>query len=1297
MGELKHGFEEQYRSDEYMSMLAKMFYLYYDFKRHNSSGNPRPELIEKVEWRMKDRQRTVSAALVLCLNLGVDPPDVIKTNPCSRMEAWLDPTTVSDTKKAIESIGKRLNENYETLSSRTRYKLSLDPTVEDAKRFCQGLRRGAKEERILYHYNGHGVPRPTQSGEIWVFNKGYTQYIPVSLYDLQTWLGAPCIFVWDCHSAGNIVNSFNRYVQKRIEDEKTKPRDPAMPLAVTYLDCIQLAACEADEILPMHPDLPADLFTSCLTSPIETSVRFFLMGSPLKHGHLKEINITGKCGDRRTALGELNWIFTAITDTIAWSILPKYLFKRLFRQDLMVAALSRNFLLAQRIMRQYNCHPISEPKIPATYMHSLWDAWDLAIEQFVVQLINAQNSGRKIDSTFRIKNSTFFEEQLTAFEVWLKYSAGSMTPPEQLPVVLQVLLSQAHRLRALVLLSKFLDLGPWAVYSALEIGIFPYVLKLLQSPAPDLRGVLVFIWSRIMSVDYKNIQHELLKDNGYAYFIQILIPYNDNSAKLFNSPEDLKALCAFVISLFCRKFKQGQRVCMGSDLLRVCVEYAQESKAPLLRKWACLCISQLWDDYSEGRWIGMKEKAPLSLLSLLNDRIVEVRASCVVALSTFIGQNDGNEVPENIKTLETQLATSILSMTNDASSVVRKEVVVFFSKFVKQYLNYFIVGAYSVFEEEVTRFRDQRAVDEVRKGSPAYGTVYIAVWRSLLILSVDPSPEVKDFATNVVDFVVSGLEKNTDLAKNVESMLLFLKSKSMRSHFQNNLTEEDNLQRSRSSTTNNSSHNTVVNKGFQEPQSRTASNPVHNSNSPSKKTRSVSLAVTLQALQKFVLGDSWTDTASPRGDQRNGMTNGKSPYMRALPYGAGLVPKSPRSKRTSAEDEPQIDISSGFFDWCCELFQEPYFHRPENDEAGSERHLENVWRKNRNEQIFAETQPQKELALNGTWNTIMSNLHNVSQPKKLLFAQFEPHLIASDDRDGITVWDWSQNKKLLRFSNSNPQKSTITELKLVNEDDVPILMAGSSDGVVKLYKNYDDESKVEHLASWRALTDIPAPSPRSSGLVAEWQQSRGALLVGGDVKIFKIWDAQYELCIADIPARSPCSVTSITSDQVAGNLFIAGFDDGSLRVYDRRLDNRESLVRMWRGQHESKILKVRMQRGGLRELVSGSVDGNVCIWDIRASEPLTKIRAHREIGAIDVHEHAPIIATGFRHVRTFSTFNGESLTQNKNPSGNVIQYSKSHLTDLAFHPHRMIMAVNNSQDSAISIINCLPSLKHTFV
>jgi hypothetical protein len=64
-----------------------------------------------------------------------------------------------------------------------------------------------------------------------------------------------------------------------------------------------------------------------------------------------------------------------------------------------------------------------------------------------------------------------------------------------------VLLSQVHRLRSLELLGRFVDLGPWAVNLALSVGIFPYVLKLLQSIVKELRPFLVFIWAKILAVD----------------------------------------------------------------------------------------------------------------------------------------------------------------------------------------------------------------------------------------------------------------------------------------------------------------------------------------------------------------------------------------------------------------------------------------------------------------------------------------------------------------------------------------------------------------------------------------------------------------------------------------------------------------------------------------------------------------------------------------------------------------------------------------------------------------------------
>lgn len=55
--------------------------------------------------------------------------------------------------------------------------------------------------------------------------QNYTQYIPLSVYDLQTWMGSPSIFVYDCSNAGLIVKSFKQFaLQREQELEVRLPR-----------------------------------------------------------------------------------------------------------------------------------------------------------------------------------------------------------------------------------------------------------------------------------------------------------------------------------------------------------------------------------------------------------------------------------------------------------------------------------------------------------------------------------------------------------------------------------------------------------------------------------------------------------------------------------------------------------------------------------------------------------------------------------------------------------------------------------------------------------------------------------------------------------------------------------------------------------------------------------------------------------------------------------------------------------------------------------------------------------------
>ncbi|KAJ5094524.1 Armadillo-like helical [Penicillium angulare] len=1314
---MRHGWQEEYTSSEYLKILHSNFYMYFTEKRHETNGIPRDPVGSwpSQDWRMKDRLKTVSAALAICLNIGVDPPDVVKTNPTSKLECWVDPTSTTGggQNKIMEQIGKKLQEQYETLSLRTRYKQYLDPSVDETKKFCISLRRNAKDERVLLHYNGHGVPLPTQSGEIWVFNKNYTQYIPVPLYDLQSWLAGPSLFVFDVSHAGNIVQNFHTFVEKHEkENAEAKKRDPNA-IVQNYGDCILLAACQKNESLPTNPDLPADLFTCCLTTPIEIALRFFILQNPLRTQiSTDDFRVPGRLQDRRSPLGELNWIFTAITDTIAWNTLPRSLFKKLFRQDLMVAALFRNFLLSERIMRTYKCHPISSPELPETHHHPLWKSWDLAVEMVLAQLpaLIDQEEGRR---QYEYQHSTFFAEQLTAFEVYLSSGPTEKNPPDQLPIVLQVLLSQAHRLRALILLSKFLDLGPWAVHLALSIGIFPYVVKLLQSAAQELKPVMVFIWARIMAVDY-TVQNDLLKDNGIHYFISIL---NPSSPIPVGNASEHRAMCAFIVSIFCKNYPQGQNVCLSGELFESCLKHLGDVENPLLRQWSCLCLSMLWCDFPEAKWMGIRCQATERLCDLNFDPVPEVRAAMLHAVTTFIGIPD---LTDQVAQREEALALAVLPMSADGSVIVRKELLVFFSTFAKRHQNKFLVAAYEELKHEkqalqrrlrnaspMTQSEIQNSDDDDKTPSLSQNTTIGTVWKQILILSVDPHPDIAQGAGVIVDYIHHTL-LDSPMASIADKTRLEILDLTYRLSQKLQVTERSQAKKT---------------AALSNPLSSVAPTPKQEGYIAQGLRRTASYAASLFG----TTGDASLESSTPPSPKsRAPMTpRGRAPPEWTRPpevndhvapanaYHLAPTPTSRGFQNRDTEGIPIIPLKSRFLDWSTEVtpeifpkiklaqlelyghlltiekyFREPQMKPNEPDEPGSSDYNERLWRRSRNEKIIAETQPLKGKAGTSRWETSIAPLSNSSQPSKMCFHQFEDHIAVADDRDTIAIWDWQSHKRLNQFSNGNPVGSKINEVRYINEDDQALLLTGSSDGVLKLFRNYESTRDIEVVTAFRALPEL-IPSTRNAGLVLDWQQGQGKALVAGDVKVIRVWNAATEVCTNDIPARSGSCITSLTSDQVAGNIFVAGFGDGAVRVFDQRLKPSASMVKVWR-EHKQWITNVHMQRGGLRELISGSRNGEIRLWDLRMNDALSTIYATKNtLRTLSVHEHAPVFSMGTdqHEVKTFNV-DGTYLSTFE-PNSSFLHHNRtSPIASTAFHPHRTMLACAALGDNHVNLVTC---------
>ncbi|KAJ7715065.1 hypothetical protein B0H16DRAFT_1806526 [Mycena metata] len=1405
---------------------------YWSAKRHLSCGNPTPQppwSAKPIAWR-----------------------DVVKTNPCAVLEAWVDPHTMPS-QKAMEAIAANLKHQFEGLSLKIMYKAVQDPSYDDLWRSCASLRKQAKDDAVLFHYNGHGVPKPTASGELWCFNRNYTQYIPVSLQEVQTWLGSPSIYIWDCSAAGHLLSNFNIFAERRDLEARLMhggPVDGTQP----FMSSLQLAACAANEQLPSCPELPADLFTSCLTSPIDIALRYFIMHHQLPNNITADMvmQLPGDLKDRKTPLGELNWIFTAITDTIAWTTFSRDVFTRLYRCDLLIASLFRNFLLAERIMKNYHCTPHTQPPLPPTNTHALWATWDLAVDACLRQLPDLLYKTPDGNAGYNYIPSRFFADQLTAFEVWISRGGAALTkrgpmslppsgdqygsaeslnalsetepvkeshlvprkPPDQLPIVLQVLLCQPHRLRALILLSQFVDLGPWAVHLVLTIGIFPYISKLLQAAGPDLRPVLIFIWARIMAVD-PSVQVDLVNTNGYKYFAAILGARDEPA--LPNSSEH-KAMCSFILAAASRDYPPGQDACVHARVFDYCYDKLDEPDF-LLRQWSALCIAQIWDAHDENKVHGVDRGTQDKLIQLLSDDSVEVRGSSNPKKRGGGGSGTMPHFEDKVIHFKMEVAVvtgAALAMKDDASPMCRKEIIVVLSCLVKEYRGFFVVCAWLYWEEDrrwkkqgahphhhieddsggltnqaVQDWLDRFDVDE-QPEQRVYLSSFFTMFVILLDLSVDPYQEVATNAQTVLDYIMALL---------LESPFTRLESSSL--HVPPMTPEPARTRVGSQASTLSASPSFValpppspsLRPGLSRTDTMTSTisngvtNTIRRTSSFANALKSLANGIAFPASEEPHAHQPPSDTTTLRPDSE--ISRPPSPNLNlaryASPYsdpfapdqlgnnyhGSRTAPPSPRpyfdapqpaadfmawnviealveedmerlrarrrsgtnprrghhhggsapspSSSMSSMDSNNsvilglgtgvgmadvLPLKSTFFDWCSEYFTEPQMRQAEADEPGSIQFNYQLWRQTRNENVIDETQQHIEIAETRRWDRPVTTLQLQSHPLTMAFHSYDKHLFVANESDVVSVWDWSQRRRLSTFHNGNPSGTSVTSLQIINQDVGGIILTGSSDGVVRLFRNYDpaiDRGPVQMVSSFRGLTELVSLK-QGAGVVMDWKQTAGILVVGGDSRIIKVWDAQTEtptLVSWLVP------VTAILCDAEPSQIFAASFANGEVKIFDRRLPEDNSVVRKY-VEHESWVQNVRWHPTAIprSQFFSASLDGSVKLWDLRAGleSSMSWDLMPEGLSAFDCHPTTGVFAAtsavgtqrGWKLQRVVvqSLKRDETISNFHVSTGLLAPLTRGllspfipRMTSFAFHPMEMLYGVGEP-DGTVRVLGC---------
>lgn len=315
-------------------------------------------------------------------------------------------------------------------------------------------------------------------------------------------------------------------------------------------------------------------------------------------------------------------------------------------------------------------------------------------------------------------------------------------------------------------------------------------------------------------------------------------------------------------------------------------------------------------------------------------------------------------------------------------------------------------------------------------------------------------------------------------------------------------------------------------------------------------------------------------------------------------------------------------------------------------------------------------------------------------PSVLLFQPYEP-IVAIAGLDTVGLWDYYTNTRLAYLpsaSNKGSKGATkITALDLINPHDVSLLLVGAEDGSVRLYNHqsalYGVASSTGGLSlvsSWQALAEAPPTTKSlnaSSGLVVSWEQPTLTLVVSGDVRVVRFWDANQELRVRDIPTDCNCCVTSLSSD---GQLVVAGCGDGSVRLFDRRLSQNDARVLTWR-EHFGWVVNCSL-RGN--SIISGSVMGDVRFFDLRQNTAPSVIQASQEITSMAVHRQGNVFSCGSLNQVAMYNLQGNHL--------NTIKYHEGFMgtrigpvSCLGFHPQRAALAAG-SVDASVTIYTVEP-------
>ncbi|EAY08655.1 hypothetical protein TVAG_240160 [Trichomonas vaginalis G3] len=462
------------------------------------------------------------------------------------------------------------------------------------------------------------------------------------------------------------------------------------------------------ESLLYNPQLPCDLFTSCLLTPAKVAILWQSQSySDIHSGLLSEIDIQSLIDILNDSpvsseiLKLLENALEAYVDQMAFETLAEDqpLFYKIFRKDTLTARLFANFVFAVRMMKTVSTLPTSYPELPDMSQHDLWDSFYLQVDRALYSLKEAMLP--KPRNVFSINE--LLEEQLNCLESWLWFPKKNRDAPMELPFMLYLLNSPNHFKKAVYFCSNFLGISPDTTIQFLNTRCFPLLPQLLENTTllkncdADTLAHFTFI-----IVNCVLLSPSLSKsfENRISFWIEHVRSTNES-------------LCAASLSILLLYAESPGKIDLfkSNELDKLFEQYSSH-KNHNIRTLAHLLLTKMG--------IGLEQ--PLDVIQ--NEPSPQCRAAIVSRITTTIGTDKCSSE------LRGALIYDLILLVNDPYPLVREEALVALS----HSLNKDSTELLNSLKTYITDFRDDKAKNPI----------VTLLGHELQILMFEPSKRVNE-------------------------------------------------------------------------------------------------------------------------------------------------------------------------------------------------------------------------------------------------------------------------------------------------------------------------------------------------------------------------------------------------------------------------------------------------------------------------------------------------------------------------------------------------------------------------